>query len=118
MSTILLVDDDPDTRYILDLLLTAQGYRVVKARNGYEAMEVALAAPPDLVISDWVMPVIDGTQLYRYFAAIPTLNTVPFVFISGALPPDEVTVGPFLRKPFEPPLLFDLVARSLGSLSG
>ena len=47
----------------------AQGYRVVKARNGFEGMELGLAGPPDLVISDWVMPVMDGTQLYRCFAA-------------------------------------------------
>jgi CheY-like chemotaxis protein len=113
MSTILVVDDEPDTLYVLDLILTAQGYRVVKARNGYEAMEFALAGPPDLVISDWMMPVMDGTQLYRYFAAIPTLTTVPFVFISAAVPPGELAAGPFLRKPFHPPLLLDLVSRSL-----
>ncbi|SAL82532.1 two component AraC family transcriptional regulator [Caballeronia choica] len=115
MSTILLVDDEPDTLYVLDLLLTAQGYRVVKARNGFEGMELGLAGPPDLVISDWVMPVMDGTQLYRCFAAIPRLTTVPFVFISAAAPPDELAVGPFLRKPFDLPLLLDLIARSLSS---
>jgi CheY-like chemotaxis protein len=113
MRTILVVDDEPDTLYVLDLILTAQGYRVVKARNGYEAMQFAFSAPPDLVISDWMMPVMDGTQLYRYFAAIPTLTTVPFVFISASVPPGELSAGPFLRKPFDPPRLLDLVSRSL-----
>jgi CheY-like chemotaxis protein len=113
MHTILLVDDEPDILFVFELLLTGQGYRVITARNGAEALEAALAHSPHLVISDWMMPVMDGAQLYRCFRAIPSLSAIPFVFVSAAIPPNEVTQGAFLRKPFDPPRLFELIQRCL-----
>jgi CheY-like chemotaxis protein len=114
MRTILLVDDAPDILSVLELLLAGQGYRVITARNGAEALDAARADAPHLVISDWMMPVMDGAQLYRCFQGIPSLSAIPFVFMSAAMPPNQVTQGRFLRKPFDPPLLFELIQRCLG----
>jgi CheY-like chemotaxis protein len=98
VRTILLVDDEPDILFVLELLLRARGYHIVTARNGAEAIEAANAHLPDLVISDWMMPVMDGAQLYRCFQAIPILHGVPFVFMSAAVPPVEVTQGTYLKN--------------------
>jgi CheY-like chemotaxis protein len=113
MRTILLVDDEPAILLVLELLLAGQGHRLITARNGAEALDAALAHAPHLVISDWMMPIMDGAQLYRCFQDIPSLSAIPFVFMSAAIPPDEVTQGAFLRKPFDPPLLFELTRRCL-----
>jgi CheY-like chemotaxis protein len=115
VRTILLVDDEPDILFVLELLLRARGYHIVTARNGAEAIEAANANLPDLVISDWMMPVMDGAQLYRCFQAVPILHGVPFVFMSAAVPPVEVTQGTYLKKPFDPERLFELVERHVRS---
>jgi CheY-like chemotaxis protein len=113
MSTILLVDDEPDILVVLELLLAAQGYRVIATRNGAEALEAASACSPQLVISDWMMPVMDGAQLYRCFQGIPSLKEIPFVFMSAAVPPAEILGKAFLRKPFDPAHLFALVEQQI-----
>jgi CheY-like chemotaxis protein len=111
-----LVDDEPAILLVLELLLAGQGHRVITARNGAKALDAALAHAPHLANSDWMMPVMHGTQLYRCFQGIPSLSAIPFVFMSAAIPPNEVRQGAFLRKPFDPPLELELIQRcSAGS---
>lgn len=57
---VLIVEDTDDARYLLRLLLSADGYLVEEAENGAVALEKARATPPDMIVSDVLMPVMDG----------------------------------------------------------
>ena len=79
MKTILVVDDNEQQRYLSRTLLTAAGYAVVTAENGAEALELARTAPPDLIISDILMPVMDGFMLRRVCRGDSALHAIPFI---------------------------------------
>ena len=83
MTRVLIVDDEPESRSRLRELLIASGHSVVEASNGLDALERARQQPPDLVISDILMPQMDGFALCRAHRADPTLARAPFVFYTG-----------------------------------
>jgi PAS domain S-box-containing protein len=119
MPRILIVDDNDDNLYYLQALLGASGYEVLTAKNGAEALKSALATPPDLIISDILMPVMDGFALCRRWRGEPRLATIPFVFYTATYtdPKDRelgLSVGAdeFLVKPIEPGALLQ-IARGL-----
>lgn len=105
---IMVVDDDASSRYLLDSVLTARGHEVSTASNGQEALEVALLKPLDLVISDILMPGMDGYRLCIEWQRDPQLSGVPFIFYSATYTDaaDEafaLSLGAdaFLRKPMQ-----------------
>jgi signal transduction histidine kinase/DNA-binding response OmpR family regulator len=117
MKRILAVDDLEENLYLLRVLLEAQGYTVELARNGAEALEKARADPPDLVVSDILMPVMDGFTLCRQWRADPCLAPLPFVFYTATYtdPRDEklaldIGADVFLTKPAEPAEILGVVA--------
>jgi len=77
---ILIVEDDIDSRILLERSLPRQGYSVESAANGIQALEKAVLAPPDLIISDIMMPEMDGFDLCRRIKADERLRSIPFVF--------------------------------------
>jgi len=77
---ILIVEDDNDSRILLERALPRQGYSVESAVNGVQALEKAVLSPPDLIISDIMMPEMDGFDLCRRIMADERLRTIPFVF--------------------------------------
>jgi len=83
MSRILVVDDQSDVRYMLSSTLSSQGHQVVEARNGEEALWRLHRERPDVVISDVLMPVMDGFELCRRLRDDPTYRDLPFIFCSG-----------------------------------
>jgi len=83
MSRILVVDDDATQRAILRHWLEQRGYQVIEAENGVEALRVARETPPVLVISDILMPEMDGFALCRAWQQDERLSTIPFVFYSA-----------------------------------
>ncbi len=83
MTHVLIVDDEPESRSRLRALLQEQGHAVSEASNGLDALEVARRQPPDLVISDILMPQMDGFALCRAYRADPALAQAPFVFYTG-----------------------------------
>lgn len=82
MSHILIVDDDSATRLLLKKTLQTEGYRVTVARNGEEGLELAQKLHPDLIICDWMMPVMDGLELCRQLKADEQLATAFFILLT------------------------------------
>ncbi len=78
-ATILVVDDEPQIRRVMRATLTAQGYAIVEARDGQEALEKMRSERPDLVILDMNMPVMDGLETCR---AIRTGSNVPVIMLT------------------------------------
>jgi signal transduction histidine kinase len=102
---ILVVEDDPHVRQMLALLLGAR-WRVEMADGGEAARDLALASPPDLIISDVRMPGLDGIDLLRALRAAPATQGVPVILVSARAGERETIAGleagadDFLIKPF------------------
>lgn len=112
MTTVLLVDDDTNALDALKELVGQEGYRVRTAADGSDALQSALDDPPDVVISDCMMPRMDGLSLMREMRRSSKLARVPLVLVSAlvTLPPDADVAG-FLRKPFAVAQLLDILHR-------
>ncbi len=89
---ILIVDDNSTNIYMLETLLNGHGFEVISANNGKDALEKARVTQPDLVVSDILMPVMDGYTLCHEWKSDDTLRTIPFVFFTATYsePKDEV----------------------------
>src|SRR5262245_46731755 len=106
---VLLVDDSADLRELWRLWLTFWGFSLEEARNGAEAVEKAQAHPPDLILMDLAMPVLDGLTASHRLAADPTTASVPVLGLSAQLPTHDGTdTIEFLPKPVEPDELLAL----------
>jgi two-component system, cell cycle response regulator DivK len=82
-KTILLVEDNDDTRQMLAFYLETAGYRVVEAVNGFDAIEYANQEPPDLILMDISMPVMDGLTATRYLKENPALDKIPVICVTA-----------------------------------
>lgn len=82
-ATVLLVDDNEDGRAALRALLEALGYGVVEAGDGFEALELAGAHHPDLILMDLMMPRLDGLEATRRIRSTPPLADVPIICLSA-----------------------------------
>ena len=83
MAQVLIVDDQEQNLYLLQVMLHARGYEVRSARNGIEALEIARREAPDLIITDILMPGMDGFSLCRAWMADEKLRGVPLVFYTA-----------------------------------
>ena len=111
---ILIVDDDLETLRLVGLMLQRQGYQVVAANNGAQAMTVAHSELPDLIVLDVMMPDMDGYQVTRQLRAQPETANVPILMFSAKSQVDDKVVGydagidDYLTKPVHP---VELVAK-------
>jgi len=107
-KTILVVDDEPPIRYMLDLKLRQAGFSVISACNGQDGYKLACEHRPDLVVSDYQMPVMDGLEFCQQLAADPETGGIPVVMLTARghkVPPAELektNIKCFLDKPFSP----------------
>lgn len=115
MAEILIVDDDPRLLEALVWLMESEGHSAARAKNGHEALLLAKANPPDIVITDYMMPFMNGLELAAALAQHPALADIPVVLNSAvAEPPDGVrSVAAFIRKPFAASRLIELVEEHL-----
>lgn len=113
-TTILVVDDAPDSLRFLTDTLEGEGYDVRIARDGHAALESLAAEMPDLVLMDAVMPGIDGFETTRRIKADPALASVPVIFMTGLSETENVVDGlaaggvDYVKKPI---VLAELLAR-------
>src|ERR1700748_981685 len=116
--TVLCVNDDFAQLEILELQFCHAGYRVFKAFNGLEAVEVAKRERPDLIVSDVTMPRCDGIELCRAVRADEELSGTPILLVSGLRKCTESVVeglragaDEYLEAPYNPMRLIALAAR-------
>ncbi|HEY3355400.1 MAG TPA: response regulator [Polyangia bacterium] len=114
---ILVVDDDPDLRGLLELILQQEGYRVIAAGDGAEALARAAATPPALIFLDMRMPVMDGWEFARELRARYGRST-PIVVVTAAedaaARARDIDADAWLGKPFEIADVTRTAARLLG----
>ncbi len=106
---ILIVDDNEDSRMILENIFVSMGHSVEAANNGKEALNVLKALRPDMIIADILMPVMDGFQLCRSMKSNEELKHIPFIFYTATYTDEKdedfalkMGADKFLRKPMEP----------------
>ena len=101
---VLLVDDEVSSAEVLGLILAEEGYVVTTAADGKQALARLDEARPDILVTDFMMPVMNGAELVKAVRAVPGYENVPVLLISGApeaaLRPYKVSYQAFLRKPF------------------
>ena len=83
MSKILLVDDEPDQRFLLRRILQRAGHEVSEANDGAAALHAVQESAPELVVTDVMMPVMDGVELIRCLRGDPATAHIPIVAASG-----------------------------------
>lgn len=124
-ATILVADDDEDIVNYVKFRLEREGYRVLTARNGDEALELALKHRPELAVLDVRMPSLDGFAVTRQIRANATLNSMPVILLTGNVEEEYVEQGfeaganDYLTKPFtESNELVESVRSALGEAPG
>ena len=105
-SRILVVEDSPTQAQMAKLILEGEGYQVEIARNGEEGLKKAVENPPDLIIADIMMPVMDGYEMTRRIKSNPRLSGLPVVIITSKDQPEDIVRGlevgadHFFTKPY------------------
>ena len=115
---LLVVDDEVDITETYALYFALHGFEVIKANNGFEAVIVVAHRVPDLIISDCMMPTMDGVALSRHLKADPRLLRTPIILMSGAPERHDLRQGSydlFLLKPVLLERLLGEIRRLLGA---
>lgn len=116
--SILIADDYDDNRELLRLMLEVMGYRISEARNGRECVLMAQTEPPDLILLDLSMPILDGWGVLKELRADERTQSVPCVAVTAFADPTReraLAAGfdAYLSKPFKAKELVDTVERLL-----
>ncbi len=82
-ATILIVDDEPQNRKLLEALLRPEGYLTQSAANGEEALALIAERPPDLILLDVMMPGMDGFEVATRLKANPATASIPIIMVSA-----------------------------------
>lgn len=123
MTRILVAEDERDIRELIAFTLRFAGFDVMLATNGAEAVELAEANPPDLVILDVRMPKMSGYEACRRLKENPRTSSVPVVFLSAKGQDSEIQQGlasgadEYILKPFAPDELIQQVRDILNRAS-
>ncbi|GJD48533.1 Sporulation initiation phosphotransferase F [Methylobacterium crusticola] len=118
MATVLIVDDEFGIAELLDAVLSDDGHTVLTAANGKQGLRRVAEMRPDLILLDFMMPVMDGPAMLRALAEGPDTRTIPVVMMSS-MPEETVRArceghAAFLRKPFRLKQAREVVAAVLG----
>ncbi len=106
-DNVLLVEDEKDTRFILEKLLTKNGFIVQTASNGFEALEKLKTFSPKVILADWIMPEMDGLSLCSQVKSDPKYKTIYFIILTARTSLNDRVTGldvgadDFLVKPIE-----------------
>ena len=120
-KTVLVVDDSSAMRALLGVALRSAGYTVVEARDGREALGAFAGGPPDLVVSDCIMPVMDGISFVREVKKDPALRKIPIIMLTTESQGAQIQQGrslgvqAWIVKPFKPEKFIEAVRRVLSA---
>ena len=113
-GTILVVEDDLDTREMMTMWLRCEGYHVTEAANGREALTVLEHEVPCAMVVDLHMPIMDGAALRRQLVESPSLASIPFILVSAsgdsARVALELGIDDVIPKPFDSDVLLTAIA--------
>ena len=118
---VLVVDDDARSRNLLEIVLTIEGYGVVSAESGAQALALIEQQSPDAVLLDFLMPGMDGPELCARIRSLPLQRRLPLIVLSGMDDPQarkaarEAGADDFIVKPFDRADLRDRLAGLLAS---
>lgn len=94
MAKVLVVEDTPELRALLEVRLGRSGHRVLSAASGQEALELlAEKGPPDCAVLDVVMPGMTGLELHARLREDPAYAAIPVIFLSARVQPEDITAG-------------------------
>jgi len=108
MTKILILEDDEQVRLPLTDLFETNGYDVLTATDGKAGIETAREEHPDLIISDIMMPELDGYAVFEAMQADPKTAIIPFIFLTAKTNPEEIREGlglgadDYITKPYDP----------------
>jgi CheY-like chemotaxis protein len=119
-SSILIADDHDDNRELLQLLLLGAGYDVREAKDGSECLAIAREQPPDLIVIDLSMPVLDGWGVFRELRADQRTSTIPCMAVTAHADLDRhqalaAGFSAYVSKPFSGDVLLKTIATVLSS---
>ena len=121
-SRVLIIDDDPHTREVLQLLLSEEGYEPIAAQDALSGIRAAYHTQPDAILLDITMPDVDGFEACR---RLRKMTSAPILFLTGtATATEDVTQGfdvgadDFITKPFNPPELISRLTACLRRVDG
>jgi len=121
MATILIVDDRPSNRHFLVTLLGYGGHTLLEAADGTQALQIVRDQRPDLIITDILMPTMDGYEFVRQLRADPNFANIPVIFYTATYRDREARslakaagVQYVLTKPAEPQVILNMVNAALG----
>lgn len=122
MATVLIVEDEIGIGALLEDVLLDEGHGVLLASNGRQALQLAAKDRPDLILTDYMMPVMDGAAFIKALADEPSFAGIP-VLIMSSMPEEEVAkrcpgYAQFIRKPFSIFEIIDVVQRLTRTSSG
>lgn len=94
MAKVLVVEDTPELRTLLEVRLGRSGHLVLSAASGQDALDLlAEKGPPDVAVLDVVMPGMSGLELHTRLRADPAYATIPVIFLSARVQPEDITAG-------------------------
>jgi CheY-like chemotaxis protein len=122
MKKVLIVDDEEDLLKVLGKRLTVEGYSVIKATNGKDAIALAKSQHPDIIILDIIMPEMDGGEVAAELKEHPSTQNIPVILLTAILSKaEEEKYGSIvgghitLAKPLDAEKLLDQMKNLLGS---
>jgi DNA-binding response OmpR family regulator len=124
MSTILIADDEPNIVISLEYLLQREGYRVLVARDGQEALDMVRATPPDLVLLDVMLPGVSGFEVCQKIRENPAWNAIRVLMLTAKGRDVEMSKGmalgadAYITKPFSTKELLVQIRRQLEAPPG
>jgi CheY-like chemotaxis protein len=111
-ARVLIVEDNSDVRRLYAIGLNQRGYEVKLAANGAEAVERIAGERPDVILLDWLMPLMDGGEVLDRLSRERSLPSIPIIVISGQPAPKDVPLDPRIRCWLTKPVSIDeLVAQ-------
>lgn len=116
---VLIVEDEPENRLLLNMILDVEGYEVIETEDGPSALAAAAAQAPDLILLDVMMPGMNGFAVFERLRADPGMRRIPVIMLTALAQRTDVEravemgVEGYVTKPFEPAELLQAMEKAL-----